>query len=335
MAKKIKTKLDSEIEALKKGNKELLRKMQTPQDEALRSLLEQRKGKREKARENRGVYKMGSDEAIKDAIENGTVEEKVALFTMQFDYKWLGDFSLTEQQKAEIIQSVRKDPIELELFKSYIALYSDLQSYQKHLNYIWTQAKSYITTLAIYLSKWSDYDRIAEYFTEELSRTPEREEELLKQWNSIFTDYGTTANKKVLFRVDGGKVIADITIEGGLYSTIQREAKDLTTALRNTKAYVEAIEDYLLENGYYLLMPLQMEMIIENIKDERFMRYHIEKKYLRSELNHKKVDKGEPVTKEEEFKAVAADYFEIKTDPKLLEYCKLNIIKIRYGRKDY
>lgn len=133
---------------------------------------------------------------------------------------------------------------------------------------------------------------------------------------------------------DGSKtLIADIDFKGGLYDQIKDQAKECEKELSYVKGAIEAIEDYVIGNCFLAFVPNRMELTIENVKEERFSRSVIAPGYHQSQLNYKRDDKGETVTKEEEYEAVVPDYYEVQADEDVKEDFLKFIIKRRNERR--
>lgn len=130
---------------------------------------------------------------------------------------------------------------------------------------------------------------------------------------------GVKYNKWI--NIDGEEtLIADIDFKGGLYDQIKEQAETCEKNLTFVKAYIEAIEEYLDENGYYDFSPSRLLNAIKNIKEQNFTRDIIAHEYHRSYINDKRSN-GEEVTKGEEYEAVVPDYRDIKAHKIIKESC--------------
>lgn len=275
-----------------------------------------------------------------EIIENGTPEERASLYLSDIEMRLYGyKRRLTLAQIKKLATFEKKE--DEEVFAGYLKLYDGLEKYAQKLSYVFKMHQLSLSSLATLLKKWSWYENITTmisiaYFSlkntggktgmkystkggemKELdAATPEK---LLAEWNDSIED------KDVIFKPEGNRIVADIFRKGGLYSKIKEEAKEAEETLSFVKAYIQVIEKFLLDNGFYFFMPQQMDMTINNVLGELFARSIINKKYFRSELNAKKIDRGEPVTEQEELLAVVPDYYEVDADKDEVKKCERGI----------
>lgn len=327
--------LEKQLSSIRKTAVRLEAAIQAKKQEQERAGLLERKNFRKEIEKNQKTEE--------EIIESGTPEERASLYLSDIEMRLYGfKRRLTKEQIKKLSTFEKKE--DKEAFVGYLTLFDGLEKYTQKLAYVFKMYQLSISSLATLLKKWDWYEYIIPmieiaYFSlkntggktgmrynftnnneEEMksldATTPE---ELLAEWNASNSD------GDVIYRADGNKIIADIFQDGGLYSKIQEEAKDAEETLSQLKAYIQVIENFLLENGYYFFMPQRMDMIMNNVMQELFARSIIDKKYFRSELNAKKIDRGEPVTEQEELLAVVPDYYEIKADKDEVRKCKHGI----------
>lgn len=258
--------------------------------------------------------------SLDEVIKDGSVLEKAALLVQNREMrKNFGSGTMTDEDKKRLGASLRNKE-ERDEFVAYTEIYDKLNSYLKQLSYVFKMFQLDASLLANLLNKWNSYEQQAEMLT--LLMDGDKAESVERVLSAVVP---STESGEVAFHYnkERNRIEADITIEGGLYSKIQAEAKGLTEKLSGLKAYVEVIWDYILKNHYLPLMPMRIETIYENVTGEIFLRYIVkDKTFLRSELNYRKIDKKEPVTEEEEFRAVVPDYYEVEADKVVARECK-------------
>lgn len=283
--------------------------------------------------------------SIEEIIANGTPYDKACAILSHYDTKHLwGAASLTDEQLQQIRNSLRT-PEDIAAYMEYLKVYDKLRKYQKNLAYTFKMFQLEASLLQNLLTKWDNYEQQANLLSilygslkctgghsdmaysltgrtedmKELDTT--NPEALLQEINNLNDNKGD-----VRYIAVGDDVKADIDFEGGLYSQIHKQATSTAKKLSWVKGYIEVVMGYILDNGFLGLMPNAMEMTIDNVQDERFIRSLTkEQGYFRSTLNAKKIDRGEPVTPEEEHKAVYPDYYEVEADKEVVEDCKLQL----------
>lgn len=327
--------LEKQLSSIRKTAVRLEAALQAKKQEQERARLLERKNFRKEIEKNQKTEE--------EIIENGTPEERASLYLSDIEMRLYGyKRRLTLAQIKKLATFEKKE--DKEVFAGYLKLYEGLEKYAQKLSYVFKMHQLSLSSLATLLKKWSWYEQVTvmiqiAYFSlkntegktgmkynfkngnkEEMksldATTPE---ELLAEWNDSIED------KDVIFKPEGDKIVADIFQKGGLYSKIKEEAKEAEETLSFVKAYIQVIEKFLLDNGFYFFMPLQMDMTINNVLGELFARSIINKKYFRSELNAKKIDRGEPVTEQEELLAVVPDYYEVDADKGEVKKCERGI----------
>lgn len=284
--------------------------------------METKKNNKGEAKKKRFDYKR--------IIKEGTPEERAAYFVRAFDLFRQGEKgkeSLTKKQMEALGSSI-KSKEEQEKYAFYTNLYFILRKYQGNLYRFVQLYKIGIGGLAKVIAQWEGYNKLAEALTTIFvdGRTEEEIQAELKKLASTINEKG------VQYKYDPEKkaVVADIFSDGGFFEKIKEEQDTAKEFLSMCKACIVVIENFL--SNYdcaFFLTPSSMEMSIENVKMELYSRSLIGKKYHMSELNHKRIDKGEPVTPEEELFAVVPDYYEVKPSEEFLEFCKNGLEAIR------
>ena len=284
---------------------------------------------RKAERENLGKNKKTDDNFdINRIIREGSIEEKAAAVIRSQDFEKLGIKSklvLTRRQMSAINKSIT-DKKDRELFMSYLKLYTDLFKYQRELFKFVKVYQVGIGILAKEVTKWDEYNKMAETLSYIYSGKDEAEvQEELKKLEPIIN------NELVQYKYDQEKksVVADIFRDGGLYKRIKEAQENAEEYLAMVKSSIIVVEDFLYSNNYFFVFPMAMEMDVDRIKNETFSRLLIDKKHHLSEVNYKKIDKGLPVSPEEELLAVVPDYYEVKPDEEFLEFCKNGFKQIR------
>lgn len=289
--------------------------------------------KRQEELNSRGEERKGADstrpvKSIEAIVAGGTIEEKAFAIINDYDLKKItGKGTLTAKQKKAVEDSISSDYDRM-IYREYAKLYSDLGQYAEKLAFVFKAYQIEVSLLANLLTKWDVYKDEAKMMTALMEAEQGKNE---KVTDAIMKIIPAIRSGEVHFHynIEKKEAEADIFFEGGLYSKIKEQAKKAADHLSVVKAYIEAVEDYIIENVYMAFMPSRMDLTISNVKGELFSRSIIDKKYHRSELNHKKIDLKEPVTEEEELLGLVPDYYEIETDKETKEYCKHGITIIR------
>lgn len=286
----------------------------------------------ERTEEREVAEKSKKVKSIEEITESGTIEEKAFVIINDYDIKKItGTNAYTKKQMKALVSSF-KNAEEVAIVKGYSKLYSDLTKYGEKLSFVFKSYQIEVSLLANLITKWEAFQDEAKTLTALLHAETKDEAAVME---AVMRTAPSIRTKEVRFHYyeEKDRVEEDISFEGGLYSKIKKQAEDAADALSAVKSYIEALEDYLTENRYWLFLPTAVELTITNVKAERFSRSIIDKKYHRSELNHKKIDLKEPVTPEEELLGIVPDYYEVETDSDIMEYCKLGIKIIRDGSK--
>lgn len=298
-------------------------------------LLFHRKEDRIKAEE---MAKKRKPRPVEDIIANGTPEEKAILVVADEDAKENGERTLTDKQAKEVRGTFDNDE-DATVFYGYLNTYHSLQAYQLRLSYVCKVYQIAMAQLASLLNKWEHYDRDADFlsilygsvvgtggnsgmtFNFEGDRNNMKDaddytpQQILDEYNK------TVGNNEVVFRGDGADVVADIDIDGGLYSHIKEQAEETEAELTIVKSYIEAVEDFVEQNGFAILMPSSMQLTIANMKEERYAHSLVKNSsYFRSNMN-KIIANGATPSEAMRHKAVIPDYNEVEADSSTKKYC--------------
>ena len=266
----------------------------------------------------------------KRVLREGTPEERAACTIRAFDLFRQGvegEGTLTKEQ-MEALEKTIKSKAEYEKYSYYMKLYFDLRKYQGNLYKFVQLYKIGIGGLAKAIAQWEGYNKLAEALTS-IFVDGRAEADIQKELQKL----ASTINEKgVRYEYDPKKkaVVADIFFDGGFYEKIKSEQETAEEFLSMCKACIVVVEKFLLDyDCAFFVTPSSLETFIENVKGELYSRSLIDKKYHLSELNYKRIDKGEPVTPEEELLAVVPDYYEVKPNEEFLEFCKNGLAAIR------
>lgn len=295
------------------------RKKQKKMEEKIKTRIKERKA----------VSESTDPHDIKRIIKEGTPEERAYLIIRSYDNKNFGlkgILELTEKQIKAIKDGIKTEE-EYDLFNSYIRLYFDLREYKSELYKFVKLYQVGIGLLAKVVTQWDGYNKMAETLTA-LLVDGRSEEEIQNKLSSLSP---VINNEFVKYKYDPEKkaIVADIFFKGGLYEKIKKEQHTAEEFLRMAKACIVVIEEYISVSDFFLVVPMSMEMSIDNVKNETYSRYLISKEHHLSEINYRRIDKGEPVSPEEELLAVVPDYYEVKPDEEFYEICKNGLSKIR------
>lgn len=285
-----------------------------------------------------------------EILESGTLLEKLRLYFSSGDLSgYFGtNGALTEQERANIVASIRTNEdrkIVQQCYKEYYTLID----YGKELRFYFKRFQTTYAMLATLLNKWDSYEKTAEQLTTmyqimESTRftiTPHGEKEAEREeWGKLYTqkylNQWVNENTRLILFDGAGlcfdeankKFWVDVDMqpepEEGIYSQIEKEAKETAEALSDFKAFAVAIEEFI-RNSKLRFMPISIQMSIENAEEERYARYLVKNlSFFRSELNLRK-ENGESITPEEEKRAVIPDYYEVTPTKEIYDSCTIYI----------
>ena len=269
-----------------------------------------------------------------EILENGTLIEKLRLFFASIDLD--GYFGtkgkLTKKEKAKIAASFRTMEDRALADKSSKE-YSALMEYGQKLQFSFKRFQVSYSSLAALLNKLDEWEERAEAYSQifyliredgENYKMEETAEWAAAMLQKIVLHVTKIESEGVKFFFDGASKQIKVHIDGerGLYSQIKKEAKEVTKALADFKAFAVVAEDFF-EASTLQYMPTIIKMSIENAEEERYARYMVRNlSYFRSNLNERK-EEGKTITQEEEAKAVIPDYYEVEPSKDMFKGCKL------------
>lgn len=308
---------------------------------------------RERLYSDEGTAERGKSECalfnkpISEILENGTIYEKVCLAAYDYSRDHAGEARpLTDEQRQQIRDSLRTQD-EVDEYIEYGTIYDKLRDYNNQFRYVFKMYQLDLSMLQTLITKWEGYEQEAFLYSvlyrslkvtkgstgmkysltdgtnlKELDATTP--ETLLQELNDHNKHMGD-----VRYVAVGDEIKADIDFEGGLYSKIQEQVGEAVTRFAMVKAYCLALLAYAVKRRVFGLIPTDMLELMENARYGLFAQTLAgSKEYLRSTINEKKKN-GEPVTPEEEHKAVYPDYEDIKADKEIMEDCKETLFNWR------
>ena len=268
---------------------------------------------------------------------NGTLEEKRKLFFTLADYnKYQGTGVLGIAQLLKKNIEASKTKKESDVHNECASEIETLWDYSIQMRGLYLRFQGYFSVLAVYLTQWDGLDREANTLTE-LERTFEGVQIVWPNGKRTDLNDGAGVNEwigekikerntpKNLYRLKYDEAAQafyfDVDMGGkGLYSQIQEAAENVHNALRDYKEAAVAVTDFIEKDSLLHYSPIEIKTNIKTIADEVYMRSLISNPaYYQRTLNEKRA-KGEPITKDDERRAVIADYDQIGVRPSVVKY---------------
>jgi len=293
---------------------------------------------------SKGEYKIKTKE---DIINSGTALQRIRLLISNIDLNGYFEAKeeLTKEERAKIIASLQTNE-ERKLLEVCVKEYETISKFGKLLSYFFKRFQTSYAILAVLLNKWDSYEYTAKQLTllyntmrtsfltiweEDETGQPTDTETIELYTDSTINNFiqdlihtNVFDGATLLFNDNTEKFYISVKEKGGLYSQILEEAKSATKDLSDFKAYTIVAEDFI-KKSTLKYMPISIQQSIENAEEERYTRYLVKnRRYFRSELNQR-IAKGEPVTPEEEKRAVIPDFYEVKPSKNVLADCKAAI----------
>lgn len=263
-----------------------------------------------------------------EVLESGTLKEKVRLYLcyMDADRYFDNESTLTKKEVDRISKSI-KTAEDKQAVAKYMSEYEDLCRYGEQLSYYFKRFQACLSGLAQLLNRWDSYDVIAELYTNEVRaiadsglRDSVAKEKILDNMREKILYF---LQRKMLWaelrwvpKIRAFKV--GVYGIGQLYEFVQQEAKQTAEAMADFKALAVAAEEFISKSeiGY---IPINIQMPIENAKEERFARYLVRNlDFFRSDYLIRKVNR-ERLSMIDHRRAVIPDYYETKPSRDLLK----------------
>lgn len=263
-----------------------------------------------------------------EVLASGTLKEKVRLYLcyMDADRYFDNESTLTKKEVDSISKSI-KTPEERQAVAKYMSEYEDLCRYGEQLSYYFKRFQTCFSGLAQVLNRWDSYDVIAELYTDEVRAIAESgyrecvaKEKIIANMREKILQYLQRQMMRAQIRwvpkIRAFKV--EVFGIGQLYELVQQEAKQTAEAMADFKALAVAAEEFISKSeiGY---IPINIQMPIENAKEERFTRYLVRNlRFFRSDFLIRKA-KGEKIYHLDYKRAVIPDYYETNPSKDLLK----------------
>lgn len=262
--------------------------------------------------------KNNKDERVEEIIEHGTTKQRAALAVVSVDInRFIRKGGLSAEQRKRLVNKMYEAPKkEQEKYTFYIEEARKMMRYADKVNFAFKVFQTEVGYLSQYLIAWDKYEEEAKACTEILCKFENEKEELyIKIKEALLSSHSTWEGAALSFNEEKKEFFVNVYVEGSLLKSIFASTEDLQNALIYFKTLAEAGEDYIWETAPFC-EPYSMEMIIENAREERFVRALCSPCYLRSVIRIRE-ESGEEVPAEEHFRAIIPDYYALPINEEL------------------